>query len=52
VRNRNLTDQTGLSAGAIADRLGHARPSVSQDVYPGRRPAYTGAAQALESPAF
>ena len=30
-------DQAGLSARVIADQLGHARPSMTQDVYMGRK---------------
>jgi integrase len=43
-----LMDQAGLSARAAADQLGHAAPSMTQDVYFGRRTAHTGAAAALE----
>lgn len=32
-----LLDDQGLTARAIADQLGHARPSMTQDVYMGRR---------------
>ncbi|MFD2794377.1 tyrosine-type recombinase/integrase [Promicromonospora vindobonensis] len=32
-----LMDGQGLSARTIADQLGHARPSMTQDVYMGRR---------------
>ncbi|MFD7308336.1 tyrosine recombinase XerC [Promicromonospora sp. NPDC059942] len=32
-----LLDGQGLTARAIADQLGHARPSMTQDVYMGRR---------------
>lgn len=32
-----LLDGQGLSARAIADQLGHARPSMTQDVYMGRK---------------
>jgi integrase len=41
-------DEAGLSARAAADQLGHAAPSMTQDVYFGRRTAHTGAAAALE----
>lgn len=41
-------DQAGLSARATADQLGHAQPSMTQDVYMGRQAANTGAALALE----
>ena len=43
-----LDDQSGLSARAAADQLGHSHPSLTQDVYYGRRIARTGAAEALE----
>lgn len=43
-----LMDQAGLSARAAADQLGHAKPSMTQDVYMGRRVAATGASQVLE----
>jgi integrase len=43
-----LMDQAGLSARAAADQLGHAKPSMTQDVYMGRRLATTGAAAVLE----
>jgi integrase len=42
-------DEGGLSARAAADQLGHARPSITQDVYYGRKVASTGAANVLES---
>jgi integrase len=41
-------DQSGLSARAAADQLGHSHPSLTQDVYYGRRIANTGAADVLE----
>jgi len=44
-----LMDEAGLSARAAADQLGHAKPSVTQDVYYGRKRASTGAATVLES---
>ena len=43
-----LLDQAGLSAGVIADRLGHPRPSMTQDVYMGRKALDPGAVAALE----
>jgi integrase len=43
-----LLDQAGLSAGVIADRLGRARPSMTQDVYLGRKALDPGAVAALE----
>ncbi|MGK5112488.1 site-specific integrase [Geodermatophilus sp. CPCC 205506] len=44
-----VLDHAGLSARAIADQLGHANPSLTQDVYLGRQVASTGAAVALEA---
>ena len=44
-----LMDQAGLSARAAADQLGHAKASMTQDVYMGRRIAATGAAEVLGS---
>jgi len=43
-----LLDQAGLSARVVADQLGHARPSMTQDVYMGRRAVDPGAVAALE----
>jgi integrase len=43
-----LMDQSGLTARAAADQLGHSHPSLTQDVYYGRRIANTGAADVLE----
>jgi integrase len=43
-----LMDQSGLSARAAADQLGHSHPSLTQDVYYGRRISSTGAAEVLE----
>jgi integrase len=43
-----LMDQAGLSARAAADQLGHAKVSMTQDHYYGRRKACTGAAKVLE----
>lgn len=40
-------DDAGLSARAIADHLGHAKPSMTQDVYMGRSVASAEAAEAL-----
>lgn len=42
-----LMGEAGLTARAAADQLGHARPSMTQDRYLGRR-ATTGAAGVLE----
>ncbi|WP_233517949.1 site-specific integrase [Geodermatophilus marinus] len=44
-----MLDHAGLSARAIADQLGHANPSLTQDAYLGRQVASTGAAMALEA---
>ena len=41
-------DEAGLSAPAIADQLGHARPSMMQDVYMGRKVVDARVAEALE----
>lgn len=43
-----LMDEAGLSARSAADQLGHAKPSITQDVYYGRKRRATGAAQVLE----
>lgn len=43
-----LMDEAGRSARDVADQLGHAQPSMSQDRYLGRRRS-TGAAAVLES---
>lgn len=40
-------DEAGLSARAIADHLGHAKPSMTQDVYMGRNVASAQAAEVL-----
>jgi integrase len=42
-----LLDEAGLTARQIADLLGHSRPSMTQDVYMGRRSPGHGAADAL-----
>jgi integrase len=44
-----LLDSAGLSAREIADQLGHAKPSMTTDVYLGRQVASTRAADVLES---
>lgn len=44
-----LMDQAGLSARAAADQLGHAKVSMTQDHYFGRRVVNTGAAKILEA---
>lgn len=43
-----ILDDAGQSARQIADQLGHARPSLTQDVYMGRRAKNPAAAEALE----
>lgn len=43
-----LMDEAGLSARSAADQLGHAKPSLTQDVYFGRKMLATGAAEVLE----
>ena len=44
-----LMDRAGLSSRAAADQLGHAKVSMTQDNYYGRRIAATGAAGVLEA---
>ena len=44
-----LLDQAGLSARVIADQLGHARPSMTQDVHMGRKAVDPRAVAALEA---
>ena len=44
-----MMDQAGLTARAAADQLGHSKPSMTSDVYFGRRMAPTGAAEVLEA---
>jgi integrase len=46
-----ILDEAGLSARAIADQLGHARPSMTQDVYMARKALNPAAAAALEAAA-
>lgn len=43
-----VLDDAGLSARKVAGQLGHARPSMTQDVYLGRKAAGREAADALE----
>jgi integrase len=43
-----MLDRQGLSARIIADQLGHARISMTQDVYMGRRAVDQAAAAVLE----
>lgn len=44
-----ILDEAALSARLVADQLGHSRPSMTQDVYMGRRAVDTQAALALEA---
>ncbi|MEU4802365.1 hypothetical protein [Actinosynnema sp. NPDC023587] len=44
-----LLDQAGLTARQIADILGHSRPSMTQDVYMGRRSPGRAGADALDT---
>ena len=44
-----ILDEAALSARLVADQLGHARPSMTQDVYMGRRSVSSEAAVALEA---
>jgi integrase len=43
-----MLDRQGLSARTIADQLGHARISMTQDVYMGRRAVDQAVAAVLE----
>jgi integrase len=43
-----LMDEAGLSARSAADQLGHAKPSLTADIYMGRKKRGTGAAEVLE----
>lgn len=45
-----LLDAAGLSARQIADQLGHAQPSMTQDVYMGRRVVSSRTADLLARP--
>jgi integrase len=45
----SLLDTAGLSAREIADQLGHAHPSMTQDNYLGRNIASNRAADILEN---
>jgi len=44
-----VLDQAALSARLVADRLGHSRPSMTQDVYLGRRAVDSQVSEALEA---
>lgn len=41
-------DEAGVTARQVADQLGHANPSMTQDVYFGRRVVSAAAAQVLD----
>ncbi len=43
----SLLDEAGLSSRRTADQVGHARPSMTQDVYMGRKAIDARAAAAL-----
>jgi len=45
----SLMDDAGLSARAAADQLGHAKVSMTQDRYFGRKVRATGGAAVLEA---
>ena len=44
-----LMDDAGLSARKAADQLGHAKTSLTQDIYYGRKKRATGASEVLEA---
>ena len=44
-----ILDEGGLSARTIADQLGHARPSITQDTYRDLRTGDTAAARLLDT---
>ncbi|HEV2087207.1 MAG TPA: hypothetical protein VGR21_02730, partial [Cryptosporangiaceae bacterium] len=44
-----LLDDVGLSARVVADQLGHAKPSMTQDVYVGRNMIDPRATAALDA---
>jgi integrase len=46
-----IMDEAGLTARVIADQLGHSKPSMTQDVYLGRKLVSPAAARALEGAA-
>lgn len=47
-RAATVLDAAGHSGREIADQLGHSKPSMTQDVYLGRKAANPEAAKALE----
>lgn len=48
-KTATILDEAALSACLVADQLGHSRPSMTQDVYMGRRAVDSQAAQALDA---
>jgi integrase len=46
-----ILDEAGLTARVIADQLGHSKPSMTQDVYLGRKVVNPATAAALEGAA-
>ena len=44
-----ILDEAGLSSRLVADQMGHARPSMTQDVYLGRKLVSPRVAEALEA---
>lgn len=44
-----ILDSAGLSAREVADQLGHARPSITQDIYLARKVASDNARSAMEA---
>lgn len=44
-----ILDEAGLTARIVADQLGHSRPSMTQDVYLGRKVVDRRTAEALEA---
>jgi integrase len=44
-----ILDEAGLTARLVADQLGHSRPSMTQDVYMGRKVVSRQAADALDA---
>lgn len=44
-----ILDEAGLTPRLVADQLGHSRPSLTQDVYMGRKAVSRDAADALET---
>lgn len=46
-----IMDEAGLTARVIADQLGHTKPSMTQDVYLGRKLVNPATAEALEGAA-